>query len=151
MRVHTLERRQFIPRSVDEVFAFFSRAENLEDITPPFLNFRILSVDSQALRRGTLIRYRLTWHRLIPIRWTTEITRWNPPYSFADTQLSGPYSLWYHEHRFEPRGSGTQMYDTVKYALPFGMIGMIAHRVLIRKDVETIFEFRERRIRALFA
>lgn len=151
MRVHTLEREQFIPRPIDEVFRFFSRAENLEEITPPFLNFRILSVDPPELQKGTLIRYRLAWHGIIPLRWTTEIVRWDPPHSFADNQLSGPYKLWHHEHRFEPRGSGTEMYDTVKYALPFGIIGEIAHALAVRRDVEEIFDFRARLIRALFA
>ncbi len=151
MRVHTLEREQFIPRPIDEVFRFFSQAENLEEITPPFLKFRILSVDPPELRRGTLIKYRLAWHGVIPLRWTTEIVRWDPPYSFADNQLSGPYKLWHHEHCFDARGSGTQMHDTVRYALPFGIIGDIAHGVAVRRDVEEIFEFRERRIRELFS
>lgn len=150
MNIHTLERQQFIPRPVAEVFAFFVRAANLEAITPRFLNFRIVSVDPPELRRGTLIRYRLAWHGLIPIRWTTEITRWEPPFLFADEQISGPYRLWHHEHRFEPQGTGTQMYDTVKYSLPFGPLGLIAHRALVRRDVESIFDFRAHRIRKLF-
>jgi ligand-binding SRPBCC domain-containing protein len=151
MKVHTLERRQFIPRPINEVFAFFSRAENLQTITPPFLSFRILSVDPPELRLGALIRYRLAWRGLIPIRWTTEITHWDPPNSFADNQVSGPYNLWHHEHRFEPLGAGTRMYDDVKYSLPFGPLGVVAHRTLVRRDVESIFDFRAHRIRELFS
>jgi ligand-binding SRPBCC domain-containing protein len=150
MNIHALSRRQYIPRPIDEVFAFFSRAENLQAITPAFLNFRVLSVDPPELRMGTLIRYRLAWHGLIPMRWTCEITRWEPPNFFADDQVSGPYRLWHHEHRFESSGAGTKMYDTVRYALPFGSLGVVAHRVLVRRDLNSIFDFRARRIRELF-
>jgi ligand-binding SRPBCC domain-containing protein len=151
MKVHMLEREQFIPQPIDEVFAFFSHAENLEEITPGFLSFRILSVDPPQLRRGTLIRYRLAWHGLFPLRWTTEITHWEPPHFFADSQLSGPYRLWRHEHSFKSRGTGTQMNDIVRYSLPFGPLGVVAHSAVVRRDVESIFDFRAQRIRELFA
>ncbi len=150
MKLHALERRQFIPRPIEEVFAFFSRAENLETMTPPFLNFRILSVDPPELRRGTRIYYRLALHGLIPMRWTSEITRWEPPFGFVDEQVSGPYRVWHHEHRFDSSGGGTDMCDRVEYALPLGPLGVVAHGLLVHRDLKCIFDFRARRIRELF-
>ncbi|HYG98112.1 MAG TPA: SRPBCC family protein [Terriglobales bacterium] len=150
MRVYTLQRQQWIGRPVEGVFSFFSRAENLQEITPRWLNFRILSVDPPAVRCGTLIRYALRW-RVLPVRWTTEITRWDPPRSFVDEQISGPYKLWHHEHQFEPCDRGTMMRDTVRYELPFGVVGLLTHAVIVGRDVEGIFDYRERRIRDLFA
>jgi hypothetical protein len=79
---------QFVPRPLAEVFDFFSKAENLQELTPAFLHFRILSVDPAPIRKGTLIKYSLRW-RIFPIRWTTEIIEWEPPNRFVDVQLKG--------------------------------------------------------------
>ena len=117
---------QVVPRPLEEVFDFFSRAENLQQLTPPWLHFRILSVAPQPVRRGTLIRYSLRW-RVFPIRWTTEIIEWDPPHRFVDVQLKGPYKLWHHEHRFIAEGNATRIQDEVQYLLPFGFIGRVAH------------------------
>jgi ligand-binding SRPBCC domain-containing protein len=108
---------QFVDRPVGEVFAFFAQAENLQRLTPDWLHFKILSIDPNPVREGTLIRYRLRW-RVFPIYWTTRITVWDPPHRFVDEQLKGPYQLWRHEHRFQPEGRGTRIYDKVQYLLP---------------------------------
>lgn len=148
-RFHTLRREQWIPRPLDEVFAFFADAHNLETITPPFLGFRILSVSSESIVRGTLIRYRLRLHGL-PIHWLTEIRKWDPPHSFVDVQRSGPYKLWHHTHTFEARDGGTQMSDVVRYVLPFGPLGELVHALKVRGDVGRIFDYRRQKVQELF-
>jgi ligand-binding SRPBCC domain-containing protein len=140
---------QFVPRPLDEVFDFFSQAENLQQLTPAWLHFHILSVDPAPVRKGTLIKYSLRW-RVFPIRWTTEIVEWEPPYRFVDVELKGPYKLWHHEHRFTAEGNGTRIIDEVHYELPFGFLGSIAHRLKVRKDVETIFAYRTEVVGRLF-
>jgi hypothetical protein len=144
-RFHTLRREQWIPRPVDEVFAFFSDARNLEEITPPWLGFRILTPGPIRIAAGTRIRYRLSLHG-IPLGWTTEIRQWLPPFRFVDVQLRGPYRLWHHTHRLEPKDGGTLMTDVVRYRLPFGIIGRAVHFLKVRRDVERIFDYRSRRI-----
>lgn len=146
---HTLRREQWAPRPLDDVFGFFSDAENLEQITPAWLNFGVQGGRGAAITAGTKIEYRLAWHG-IPLRWTTEIVRWDPPHAFEDFQVSGPYRLWHHTHRFEAERGGTRLIDDVRYALPFGRLGRAVHAVVVRRDVERIFDFREHRIRALF-
>lgn len=151
MKVFTLQRQQWIARPAEEVFSFFSRAENLQEITPRWLKFRILGVvPPNEIRQGTLIRYALRW-RVLPVRWTTEITRWEPPHRFIDEQIWGPYRLWRHEHAFQPFERGTLMRDVVRYAVPFGPIGLLTQAVIVGRDVEDIFEYRARKIRDLFA
>jgi hypothetical protein len=140
---------QFVPRPLDDVFEFFSRAENLQQLTPPWLHFQILSVDPQPVRKGTLIRYSLRW-RVFPIRWTTEIVEWDPPHGFVDLQLKGPYQLWRHQHRFIAEGNGTRIVDEIHYRLPFGVLGKLAHAVKVRRDVEGIFNFRKRAVEERF-
>ena len=140
---------QFVPHPLAEVFDFFSRAENLQELTPPWLNFRILDVSTNPVRQGTLIRYALRW-RIFPIRWTTEILEFDPPQRFVDVQLKGPYKKWHHEHRFVAENGGTRIFDEVQYELPFGALGAIANRFQVRRDVEAIFEFRREAIKRRF-
>jgi ligand-binding SRPBCC domain-containing protein len=147
-RPYLLHRTQPLPRRLPEVFAFFSRPENLQTITPPWLDFRITQAPPE-LRLGSRIEYRLRIHR-IPTRWTTEITAWNPPHSFVDTQVSGPYTLWRHEHTFTADGPGTAMQDTVRYALPFGHLGRAVHWAIVQRDVNKIFDYRAEKMRELF-
>ncbi|MFZ1129299.1 MAG: SRPBCC family protein [Terriglobales bacterium] len=141
--------QQFVPRPLDEVFDFFSKAENLQKLTPAWLNFKILSVDPAPVQKGTLIRYSLRW-RVFPIRWTTEIIEWQPPHRFVDLQLKGPYKLWHHEHRFAAEGNGTRITDEVQYLLPFGVLGSIAHTLKVKSDVEGIFAYRTEVVHQLF-
>ena len=148
MSVHVLRREQRLPGTPEDVFPFFADARNLEAITPPFLGFRVVTPDPIEMRAGTLIEYRLRL-RGVPIRWRTRIAVWDPPRRFVDVQLSGPYRLWHHTHDFEPDGrGGTLMRDTVRYAIPFGALGRLAHRLVVRRDLDTIFGFRSEAVLA---
>ena len=140
MRVHTIERRQRIAGSADALFAFFSDAHNLESITPPWLRFEVVS-PPRELGVGSELRYRLRLHG-IPVRWLTRIAVWEPPRRFVDVQLRGPYRLWHHTHSLEPDGEHVVMHDLVRYALPLGPLGGLAHRALVRSDLARIFDFR---------
>ena len=147
-RFYTLRREQWVPRPLGEVFEFFADARNLAELTPPWLGFRILTPGEIHLAAGTLIRYRIGLHG-IPVRWTTEIRRWEPPYLFTDVQLSGPYQLWHHTHRFEDHQGGTRMKDTVRYRLPFGWLGRVVNATMVRHDLEKIFNYRFERVQQL--
>ncbi|MEQ9400964.1 MAG: SRPBCC family protein [Longimicrobiales bacterium] len=131
----------FLPLPRDEVFPFFAAAENLERITPPELRFRIVTPLPIEMRPGTRIDYRLRLSG-IPFGWRTEITEWDPPRSFADTQLRGPYHTWIHRHVFEERDGGTLMTDEVEYRLPFGRLGQVA-LPFVRAQVGRIFRHRQ--------
>ncbi len=145
---HTLRREQWIARPVEEVFAFFSDARNLAELTPPWLGFRILTPEVH-LAEGVRIRYRIGLHGL-PVGWTTEIRRWDPPRRFIDVQVSGPYRLWHHTHSFEARDGGTRMTDIVRYRLPFGVIGLLVQAFVVRRDLTRIFDYRGQRVNELF-
>ena len=145
---HTLRREQWVARPVEEVFAFFSDARNLAELTPPWLRLRILT-PGVPLAEGTRIRYRIGLHGL-PVGWTTEIRRWDPPHRFTDVQLRGPYRLWHHTHRFEASGGGTRMTDIVRYRLPFGPLGRLIQALIVRRDLARIFDYRSQRIHQLF-
>jgi ligand-binding SRPBCC domain-containing protein len=146
-RAHKLVREQWVPQSIEEAFAFFSRPENLQEITPKWLDFSIDSISGE-LATGTLIRYKLRWHGL-PMRWSSEIVNWDPPHRFIDNQINGPYALWHREHRLTPQNEGTLIRDEVAYALPLGPLGRLINALFVHKDVEGIFDYRKQRMREL--
>lgn len=148
MRTYELRRKQWVPRPLEEVFAFFAKAENLEGLTPPFLRFQITR-NPRVMEAGARIDYKLRIHGL-PVRWKTIIEKWDPPHAFIDVQSKGPYKLWHHTHRFWPENGGTALEDIVRYALPFGLFGQAAHWALVSRDVANIFTFRQKKIQQLF-
>lgn len=142
-----LEQTTFIPKPLEDVFDFFSQAENLEALTPPSVRFKILTPTPIEMNVGARIDYRIHIHG-IPVTWKTEIIEWEPLKQFVDVQLKGPYRLWHHRHSFETVDGGTSMVDTVHYMSPL-------HRLLdplfIRRDVTKIFEHRTQKLDELFA
>ncbi len=145
MKIHRLEREQLIERPVDEVFEFFAEARNLERLTPSWLRFEVLTPEPIAMQVGTRIDYRLRVHG-IPLRWTSRIEEWVPGLRFVDRQVRGPYGLWRHRHSFADAGGNTLVRDAVDYALPLGALGELAHSLLVRGDLERIFEFRRQAV-----
>lgn len=147
---YRFERRQFIPRPLAEVFAFFSLAENLEQITPPSLKFRILTPLPIVIKQGSLIDYRMSLFG-IPFRWRTLIERFEPPACFSDVQARGPYKMWRHIHEFAERDGGTLMVDHVEYSLHLGPIGTLANALFVRRQLDQIFDYRYRTIAVLLS
>ena len=148
MRIHALERRQHVVGDTTEVFRFFADAYNLERITPPWLRFKVRS-RPREMAAGAEIRYSLRLHGL-PISWVSRIDAWEPPRRFVDVQVKGPYRLWHHTHSLEPAGHHVLMLDAVRYALPFGPLGELLHRTLVRRDLERIFDYRHEAIERTF-
>jgi ligand-binding SRPBCC domain-containing protein len=147
MHVRNFESQVWLPESRDKVFAFFSDAQNLDLITPPWLRFRTITPGSIEMQRGTILDHRLRIHGF-SICWRSKITDWNPPVRFVDEQVRGPYRLWRHEHRFEERDGGTLVRDHVRYAVLFDFL---IHRLFIRPDIERIFAYREEKLREIFS
>lgn len=139
--MHQLVREQRIQRPLPDVFDFFSRAENLEALTPGFLKFRYLTPLPIEMKVDARIDYALALFG-VPIRWRTRITSWEPGRRFTDEQESGPYALWHHEHTFEAAGESTIMRDVVSYREPFGPLGALAHVLFVERTIERIFDFR---------
>lgn len=149
MKKYLFKNELVINKPINTVFSFFSRAENLNTITPPWLNFKILTPEPIMMKAGTLIEYRLRIHRF-PASWKSEITEWNPPYKFTDSQIKGPYRLWVHEHIFNEEAGGTRIIDRVQYAVPGWFLAPIIHELVVRNDIQTIFNYRNRKLFEIF-
>jgi ligand-binding SRPBCC domain-containing protein len=130
MKVYHIKLKQFLPLSLDEAWDFFSSPENLVKITPPSMNFRILPG--------------------INVYWVTEITHVERPYYFMDDQVTGPYTIWKHQHWFREVAGGIEMTDEITYAIPFGFLGRLANYLFVAQQLRAIFKFRYETLRQLF-
>ena len=148
--VYQLHTWLWLPRPRDEVFAFFADAQNLERITPPFLAFHIATPGPVDMRRGTIIDYRIGL-RGLTITWRSEIATWEPPARFSDVQLRGPYRAWEHTHLFEEQNGGTQVTDTVRYAVPGpALTAALINSLFVAPDLKRIFTFRHEALQEAF-
>ena len=145
MSEHILTRSLILDLPIREVFDFFADAGNLERITPPELNFKIITEQPFEIEKGSLIDYKLRM-RGIPLTWRTLISVWNPPHEFVDEALKSPYKQWIHKHTFtELERNKTLIEDEVRYRLPFEPFGDLAH-CFVRGELDHIFDFRRKAV-----
>ena len=151
MSVYFYDTEQFLPIGINKAWDFFSSAKNLAIITPPELDFNILTnLEGREIYEGMLIEYNVKPLFRIPMHWQTEICKVDKPGMFTDRQLKGPYKTWEHTHTFIEKENGVLMKDHVKYQLPFGIIGRIGHSILVRKKIENIFNYRRKVLKKIF-
>jgi len=131
-----------LPISLEEAWAFFSNPKNLEVITPPWLQFRILELDTEEMYTGQLITYRIRLAPMVWVPWITEIKNVKDREQFTDEQRVGPYGFWHHTHGFEANDEGVKITDLVRYHVGWGPIGSIAEAIYVNKSVSSIFDYR---------
>jgi len=149
--IYYFRTEHLLPVSIDRAWDFFSSAKNLALITPPEMDFKILTkLDDKEIHEGMLIDYTVKPVFGIPLNWQTEITYVNRPHSFADRQIKGPYKMWEHTHTFIPKENGVLMKDEIKYQIPLGILGQLAHTIFVKDKVKEIFQFREKALEKIF-
>lgn len=148
--MYTLERVQKLPVSLQEAWEFFQNPGNLAMITPDYMGFDILSEVPEEMYPGLFIHYKVSPLLGIKMNWTTEITHVNAPHYFVDEQRVGPYSIWHHEHHFKEIDGGVEMLDRVSYKIPFGIIGKLAHPLVVKSKLQEIFDYRIQKIEEIF-
>ncbi len=146
MKIREYKSEIWLPLAPEALFPFFADAANLEKITPPWLNFKILNPGRIEMQEGALIEYKLRIHG-VAVRWRTRISLWQPPRCFVDEQLRGPYRKWVHRHTFEACDGGTRVRDRVEYSIPFDFA---LHRWFVRPDIEKIFRYRSEQLHRRF-
>ncbi len=151
MKIYQLKSSQIFPISLSTAWKFFSDPDNLSKITPKWLNFEITSELPRRMYAGMIISYKVRPLLNFPQSWVTEITHVNEPYYFVDEQRFGPYRMWHHEHIFtEIPDVGVEMQDIVTYIVPFGVLGRIANRLIVRKKILEIFKYRKEILQKMF-
>jgi len=150
MKVYKKETVQHISASIEECWTFFSNPSNLQKITPETMGFQITDFDKKSMYAGQIIQYKVSPLLGLKLSWMTEISFVKDKSYFIDEQRFGPYALWHHKHFFEPSENGTKMTDVVHYALPFGFIGRIMNSLVVKKQLNTIFEYRVKKVDEIF-
>lgn len=148
--MHQLRRQQLVRTDLQTCWEFFSAPQNLAVITPDYMRFRVLTQQPPAIYEGLMIAYKVSPVLGIPLNWITEIKTVRDQTFFVDEQRKGPYRLWHHEHHFEAVEGGVLMTDIVSYTLPLGVIGRLAHRLFVKRQLEGIFDYRFRVIETRF-
>ena len=148
--MQTLKTEVILNAPIDTVFSFFSNIENLEKITPNWLNFSLLAQPPMTIKKGSLFHFQIRLFK-IPLKWKTEITCWEPPFRFSDEQIKGPYKKWIHEHRFIEEGNQTRMIDTVHYKVPGWFLSPLILKLFVKSAVIEIFRYRTEKIKQIFS
>lgn len=151
MKTYTLERKLFLPISIDAAWEFFSNPHNLKNITPPSMDFHVRSNPPDEMYAGMIIEYTVKTLLGVPVRWITEISHVRKPFFFVDEQRFGPYRFWHHQHRFVEAEGGVEMTDIVTYALPFGIIGSLVRHMIVKQRLQTIFSYRHDVLKKIFS
>jgi len=150
MKIYRLETIQNLPISQSEAWDFLSDPKNLKLITPDYMGFKIVSGAAERMFTGQIIQYVVTPLLNIPTTWVTEITHVEEGNYFVDEQRFGPYDLWHHKHFIKPIEKGVEMIDIVDYKIPFGVLGRIAHPLIVAPKLKEIFEYRKKALIELF-
>jgi ligand-binding SRPBCC domain-containing protein len=150
-KVYSFKTVQLIPTDLKTAWDFFSNPNNLKDITPANLGFKVISrYQGDTMYPGQVIEYKVSPLLGIPLYWMTEITHVEDKKYFVDEQRFGPYSLWHHQHHFKEVNGGVEMTDIVHYKIPFWFLGDIANSLLVQQQVKGIFSFRFKKVEELF-
>ncbi|WP_103070563.1 SRPBCC family protein [Aquimarina sediminis] len=149
--IYTLKTEQILNVPRDKAWDFFSSAENLQKITPKHMGFEITSSVESKTYAGQIVTYKVGILPGIKSNWVTEITQVKNQVFFIDEQRFGPYKMWHHEHWFEELpDSKTLMKDKISYKIPFRILGHLAQRIFVKKQLETIFKYRHSTLEKLF-
>lgn len=143
MKLYRIHTTQNLSVSLDEAWEFFSNPANLQSITPDSLRFKILTDLPEKMYEGLIVQYKVTAVAGIPMNWVTEIKHVQEGALFVDEQRFGPYKFWHHQHHFREIDGGIEINDIVHYSLPFGLLGRLAHILLVRRQLKEIFEYRK--------
>ena len=148
---HTIKSIQRIPADLETVWAFFSNPDNLLTITPPFLNMKVISAPYEGeIHEGQIISYKVKPIFGMSVLWMTKIKQVERFSFFIDEQLRGPYKLWHHEHYFKEIEDGVEMTDLIHYRVPFGGLGKIVEKIIVRDQLKKIFMYRYDKVQVLF-
>ena len=150
MKIYTLHKKQNLPISIETAWEFLSNPRNLKTITPAYMGFNILSGADKPMFAGQMIQYIVTPILGIKTKWVTEITHCVENSYFVDEQRFGPYALWHHKHFIKAIEGGVEMEDIIDYKLPFGVLGQLAHPIIVKPKLQEIFDHRQKKLEEMF-
>lgn len=150
MSIHTFQQNQTLPISLGEAWEFFANPQNLATLTPEWMHLTFVDPVPEKMYEGMIMTQRIKPLWGIPLTWVTEITHIEERAYFIDEQRIGPYKFWHHEHRLREVSDGVELRDILHYALPFGLIGNMAHHLVVKKEIAAVFAYRYDTLQTMF-
>ena len=150
MKIYTLHKTQKLPITLDQAWEFLCNPANLSKLTPSEMKMKIISGADRPMYAGQVLQYSVTPLAGIKTKWVSEITQYEHKKYFVDLQLYGPYAFWHHKHFIHEIEGGVKMEDVIDYKVPFGILGQLAHPLLVKPKLESIFNYRKTQLEALF-
>jgi ligand-binding SRPBCC domain-containing protein len=149
--MYTLYREQYVNASLAEAWNLLKNPANLDLITPGDLQFKIISPVPEEMFNGLIIEYRIKIPWIGVHKWLAEIKHIREMHAFVDEQRTGPYTFWYHYHQVDEEEGRVKLTDRVYYKVPYWVFGKIIHFLFIRKTLDRIFDFRQKKLAELLA
>jgi len=130
-----------IAASPSVVFAFHESPGAIQRLTPPWEQVE-LEQGGDSIRPGSRVKLKVMVGP-IPLRWIAEHTEYDPGRSFADRQIQGPFSRWFHRHLFlDDEAGGTLLRDEIEYTLPLGWFGRYFGKKRVEARLSRMFDYR---------
>jgi ligand-binding SRPBCC domain-containing protein len=137
-----------IPRPVGVVFDFLARPANHVQLAPPELRLRLVE-GPERVQLGARLRWKA--RRMgVTQSLANEVTAFEEAGLIEEEQRQGPFKRWAFAHRFTASAGGTRLVEELTYEPPGGMLGLLVKADAIRRDLEALFAYREKRLRDLF-
>ncbi|MCX6139688.1 MAG: SRPBCC family protein [Candidatus Kapabacteria bacterium] len=136
-----IEQTILIHTGIDRVFHFHDDTRNLLKITPPNVKVTFSTIGEPGLGYEVILKVRQ--FGFFTMRWHVKITEYEPPLRMTDIQVSGPFRSWKQVRILRDVSGSTELTDIVEYEPPFGILGRIANSLLIRRQIEQMFSFRQ--------
>lgn len=150
MKLYQLHKTQKLPISLDVAWEFLCNPANLSELTPKEMNMTIISGADRPMYAGQVLQYSVTPLPGFKTKWVSEIAQYEHKKYFVDDQLYGPYAFWHHKHFVHEIDGGVEMEDIIDYKVPLGFIGQLLHPIVVKSKLESIFEYRQKKMIELF-
>jgi ligand-binding SRPBCC domain-containing protein len=150
MKIYTLHKKQKLPITLDEAWAFLCNPANLSKLTPKEMKMTIISGADRPMYAGQVLQYSVTPLPGFKTKWVSEITQYEEKKYFVDLQLYGPYAFWHHKHFVHEIEGGVEMEDIIDYKVPLGILGRLVHPFLVKPKLEAVFNYRKEQLEQLF-
>jgi len=138
---------RFIARSVirttpETLFAFHELPDAFLRLLAPSEKIRVIqTAPSLEVGTRTIVKIRIAF---LWVTFESLHTAYDPPHSFEDQQVRGPFRNWRHRHLVEPHPDGAILIDDIEYTPPLGLLGRLIDAIVIKPRLRRVFAFRHR-------
>lgn len=137
-----------IAHPLSDLFTYLTRPKNLVQLAPPDLHLELLTAPEILILGSRLVWKGRRWG--ISQQITQEVATFERDNLIIVEQKQGPFKRWVHANRFEATDTGTRIVEKIEYEPPGGLLGYVITADAIRKDLEKLMAYREKKLKEIF-